>query len=58
MHLKRFFHDEKGSNAIEYALIAAAFGLVLIAILPWISRKMRIIYKDIIQSRVINGIIN
>jgi pilus assembly protein Flp/PilA len=27
----RFLHDERGATAIEYALIAAAIGLVIVA---------------------------
>ncbi|MDH3740701.1 MAG: Flp family type IVb pilin [Hyphomicrobiales bacterium] len=30
----RFFEQEEGATAIEYALIASATGLVLIAVLP------------------------
>ncbi len=32
--LVRFINDEAGATAIEYAVIAAATGLVLIAVLP------------------------
>jgi pilus assembly protein Flp/PilA len=32
--LMRFVKDESGATAIEYGLIAAAIGLLLVAVLP------------------------
>lgn len=32
--LVRFLKDESGATAIEYGLIAAAIGLMLVAVLP------------------------
>jgi pilus assembly protein Flp/PilA len=34
--LKKFLKDESGATAIEYALIASAMGLALIAVMPTI----------------------
>jgi len=33
----RFFEQDEGATAIEYALIASAIGLMLIAVLPAIE---------------------
>lgn len=35
--LKKYLDDDAGATAIEYALIAAAVGLALVATLPLIS---------------------
>ncbi len=32
--MKKFFKDESGATAIEYALIAAAMGLALVTVMP------------------------
>ena len=32
--MKKFLKDESGATAIEYGLIAAALGLMLIALMP------------------------
>ena len=41
--------DEAGATAIEYGLIAAATGLVLIATMPLIQTNMTETYKDILD---------
>lgn len=33
----RFMNDESGATAIEYGLIAAAMGLMLVAVMPALS---------------------
>ena len=38
--LKKFLYDETGATSIEYALIAAATGLALVATLPFITTKL------------------
>jgi pilus assembly protein Flp/PilA len=32
--MKKFFNDESGATAIEYGLIAAAIGLMLVTAMP------------------------
>ena len=32
--MKKFINDESGATAIEYGLIAAAMGLMLVAVMP------------------------
>jgi pilus assembly protein Flp/PilA len=34
LQMKKFLKDESGATAIEYGLIAAAIGLMLIAVMP------------------------
>ena len=36
-----FVQDESGATAIEYALIAAAIGLMLVSVLPNLSGALR-----------------
>ena len=36
----RFFKDESGATAIEYGLIAAATGLVLVAVMPAVNSAL------------------
>lgn len=47
--VQRSFKDDAGATAIEYALIAAATGLVLIATMPLIQSNMTDTYKDILN---------
>lgn len=35
--MKKFINDESGATAIEYGLIAAAMGLMLVGIMPTIA---------------------
>ena len=35
--MKKFFKDESGATAIEYGLIAAAMGVMLIATMPTLA---------------------
>jgi pilus assembly protein Flp/PilA len=43
----RFFKDESGATAIEYALIAAATGLTLVAVMPGIKTKLNATFTSI-----------
>ena len=38
--MKKFLKDESGATAIEYALIASAMGLALIAAMPSITSAL------------------
>jgi pilus assembly protein Flp/PilA len=39
--MKKFFKDEAGATAIEYALIAAFMGVMLIAAVPVLSGAIK-----------------
>jgi pilus assembly protein Flp/PilA len=43
----RFLKDESGATAIEYALIAAATGLTLVAVMPGIKTKLNATFTSI-----------
>jgi pilus assembly protein Flp/PilA len=45
--LMRFVKDESGGTAIEYGLIAAATGLVLVAVMPEIKEKLEQVFTAI-----------
>ncbi len=45
--IKMFLRDETGATAIEYALIAAATGLALVATLPTITTRLESKMNDI-----------
>jgi pilus assembly protein Flp/PilA len=38
--MKKFINDESGATAIEYGLIAAAMGLMLVAVMPTIATEV------------------
>ena len=38
--MKKFLKDESGATAIEYALIAAAMGLMLIIVMPLVATSI------------------
>jgi pilus assembly protein Flp/PilA len=38
--MKKFFKDESGATAIEYALIAAAMGLALVTVMPTLGNTL------------------
>jgi pilus assembly protein Flp/PilA len=38
--MTRFFKDDSGATAIEYALIAAAMGLGLVSVMPTLAGAM------------------
>jgi pilus assembly protein Flp/PilA len=45
--MKKFFKDESGATAIEYGLIAAAMGLMLIIVAPTLSNAVRGVFTDL-----------
>lgn len=45
--LVRFVKDESGATAIEYGLIAAAIGLMLVAVLPFLRGALEGVYTGI-----------
>jgi pilus assembly protein Flp/PilA len=52
--LMRFVKDESGVTAIEYGLIAAATGLVLVATMPTLKTKLQGVF-DSINSGLTSG---
>jgi pilus assembly protein Flp/PilA len=44
---KRFINDESGATAIEYGLIAAFIGLMLVVMMPIISSKLQTVFSTI-----------
>ena len=38
--MKKFINDESGATAIEYGLIAAAMGLMLVIVMPIIATSL------------------
>lgn len=46
-NFSRFIKDESGATAIEYGLIAAAIGLVLVATLPLIRTQLTRVFQAI-----------
>ena len=48
--LKAFAANENGATAIEYGLIGATFGVVLVAIMPVFSPAIKGVYQHIIDS--------
>jgi pilus assembly protein Flp/PilA len=45
--MKKFLKDESGATAIEYGLIAAALGLMLIALMPLLSSQLAATFEKI-----------
>jgi pilus assembly protein Flp/PilA len=45
--LMRFVKDESGATAIEYGLIAAAIGLMLVLVLPLVRTEVDRIFRAI-----------
>jgi pilus assembly protein Flp/PilA len=43
----RFMKDESGATAIEYGLIAAGIGLVLVATAPLVGAQLRTLFTSI-----------
>ena len=46
-NLVRFVRDESGATAIEYALIAAATGLALAAVMPTLKANLTTTFTSI-----------
>ncbi len=51
--MKKFLKDESGATAIEYGLIAAAMGLMLILMMPLLASALQGKFQDIIDA--LNG---
>ncbi len=54
-HGNRLFRDDSGVTAIEYGLITAAIGFMLVAVFPQISAPLKNIFtqiKDFFASAV------
>jgi pilus assembly protein Flp/PilA len=45
--MKKFINDESGATAIEYGLIAAAMGLMLVAVMPIISDAISEVFGEL-----------
>jgi pilus assembly protein Flp/PilA len=45
--LVRFLKDESGATAIEYGLIAAAIGLMLVAVLPGLRDALSTVFGSV-----------
>jgi pilus assembly protein Flp/PilA len=45
--IARFLKDESGATAIEYGLIAAAIGLMLVAVLPALRTALTTVYEGL-----------
>jgi len=46
----RFLRDEKGQDLVEYALIVAAVGLALVAVVGQLSAAISSVYQSIIAG--------
>lgn len=42
--MKKFINDESGATAIEYGLIAAAMGLMLVVVMPVLSGAVSTVF--------------
>ena len=45
--INNLFRDESGATAIEYGLIAAAMGLMLIIVAPTLSNAVKGVFVDL-----------
>ena len=43
----KFLKDESGATAIEYGLIAAAVGLVLVSVMPLVGAELSALFGEI-----------
>jgi pilus assembly protein Flp/PilA len=43
----KFLKDESGATAIEYGLIAAAVGLVLVVVMPVVGGELDTLFNEI-----------
>jgi pilus assembly protein Flp/PilA len=48
--ISRFVKDESGATAIEYGLIAAAIGLMLVVTMPLVSSALKGVFGKITSS--------
>ena len=49
-YIGRFVREEDGATAIEYGLIAAAIGLMLIAAMPTFSTALQALYEAVTSA--------
>ena len=52
--MKKFLKNESGATAIEYGLIAAAMGLMLIIVMPLIANNTQTVFTNL-ASHVLSG---
>jgi pilus assembly protein Flp/PilA len=45
--MKKFINDESGATAIEYGLIAAAMGLMLVAVMPILADAVSSVFGEL-----------
>lgn len=45
--MKKFINDESGATAIEYGLIAAAMGLMLVLVMPTLSDAVSAVFQKL-----------
>jgi pilus assembly protein Flp/PilA len=48
--VKSWLQNEDGATAIEYGLIAAAFGLMLIAVMPTVATELSGLYRKLSEG--------
>jgi pilus assembly protein Flp/PilA len=46
----KFLKDKSGATAIEYGLIAAAIGLVLVVVMPTVGSALNDLFNDIASN--------
>ncbi len=52
--MMKFLKNESGATAIEYGLIAAAMGLMLIIVMPSIANNTQAVFTNL-ASHVLSG---
>jgi pilus assembly protein Flp/PilA len=45
--MKKFINDESGATAIEYGLIAAAMGLMLVGVMPFLADAVSGVFGEL-----------
>ena len=45
--MKKFINDESGATAIEYGLIAAAMGLMLVVVMPILAAAVSGVFGEL-----------
>jgi len=48
--ISRFVKDESGATAIEYGLIAAAIGLMLVAVMPSVKTAIKNVFDSLVAG--------
>ena len=52
--MEKFLRDESGATAIEYGLIAAAMGLMLIFVMPKIANNTKTVFTNL-AGHILSG---